>query len=340
METKGGPKPWVLFVDNHKSHHSLEVSEICERHQIIMIGLPPNCTRLMQPNDVLFFGNFKLAFAALLKEIRRDQKSFYLNSQNFAPILKIAIGRSAGSTVLKSGFRRTGLHPWDPTAPDYNQLHTKSEPQKKSFIEEQEIFENWADNLSIEFNPSAASNSLDVNDFTDEVSCDNSLIGAHSSPEPMEIESIQDWSENECNHSCDTNSLIDDCGESSLSSDFGCIQSSTFEEPLDESFIIREEEEYNNTSPFNLNGNHKNGIQDSHAGPDCELMNDIGITNTHHQALNSPLHEEIETMTARPTKFNVSNIVYHVKSYAIKIGQFPIVVLGDFCTLNYADIHR
>ncbi len=105
MLIKGGPKPWLLFVDNHKSHHSLEVAEICQQHEIILVGLPPNCTRVMQPNDVLFFGNLKIAFAAVLRELRCSRKLFFLNNENFAEVLKLSIKRAAQSDVLKSGFR-------------------------------------------------------------------------------------------------------------------------------------------------------------------------------------------------------------------------------------------
>jgi hypothetical protein len=147
MLIKGGPKPWLLFVDNHKSHHSLQVAEICQEHEIIMVGLPPNCTRLMQPNDVLFFGNLKLAFAAVLKELRCSEKLFYLNNENFARVLELSIKKAAQSDVLKSGFRRTGLSPWDPEAPDYNQLHTTIDPPNKNCSVDELMFKNWADKL-------------------------------------------------------------------------------------------------------------------------------------------------------------------------------------------------
>ncbi len=169
MTTKGGPKPWILFVDNHKSHHSIEVSEICQANEIIMIGLPPNCTRFMQPNDVLFFGALKNAFAAVLRELRCERKLFYLNNENFASVLKLAINRSAKEAVLKSGFKRTGLSPWDRDAPNFNQLHT-NEPEKKNCIGDnldsidEEIFKKWADQV---FFAESGSNPLFDNDPVD-----------------------------------------------------------------------------------------------------------------------------------------------------------------------------
>lgn len=52
-------KPVVLFVDGHKSHLSLELSEFCNNNGIILYGLPPNTTHIMQPADVSVFKPLK-----------------------------------------------------------------------------------------------------------------------------------------------------------------------------------------------------------------------------------------------------------------------------------------
>lgn len=53
------PKPVVLFLDNHSSHVSLQLSEFCQEKGIILVALPPNSTHILQPLDVSFFKPLK-----------------------------------------------------------------------------------------------------------------------------------------------------------------------------------------------------------------------------------------------------------------------------------------
>ena len=50
------PKPVVLFVDGHTSHNSLEM---CEEHGIILYGLLPHASHIIQPLNLSVFGAMK-----------------------------------------------------------------------------------------------------------------------------------------------------------------------------------------------------------------------------------------------------------------------------------------
>lgn len=52
-------KPCILFVDGHKSHMSLPLSQFCEENQIILYAPPPNTTHMLQPADVSVFKPLK-----------------------------------------------------------------------------------------------------------------------------------------------------------------------------------------------------------------------------------------------------------------------------------------
>lgn len=52
-------KPLLLFIDGHKSHLNTYTSEFCEKHGIILYGLPPNTTHMLQPADVSVFRPLK-----------------------------------------------------------------------------------------------------------------------------------------------------------------------------------------------------------------------------------------------------------------------------------------
>nr|CAI5836918.1 unnamed protein product [Callosobruchus analis] len=44
-------KPVLVFVDGHKSHLTMRLSEYCDQHGIILYALPPNATHMIQPAD-------------------------------------------------------------------------------------------------------------------------------------------------------------------------------------------------------------------------------------------------------------------------------------------------
>lgn len=47
--------PIILFIDGHKSHMSLTLSEFCSANQIELVALYPNATHVIQPMDVVVF---------------------------------------------------------------------------------------------------------------------------------------------------------------------------------------------------------------------------------------------------------------------------------------------
>jgi hypothetical protein len=52
--------PVILFIDGHKSHHSIELYEFCVNKKIILYCLYPNSTHILQPCDVAIFRPLKV----------------------------------------------------------------------------------------------------------------------------------------------------------------------------------------------------------------------------------------------------------------------------------------
>lgn len=50
---KGIQFPIILFVDDHKSHLTYQLSELCSSLNIILIAFYPNFTRILQLSDVV-----------------------------------------------------------------------------------------------------------------------------------------------------------------------------------------------------------------------------------------------------------------------------------------------
>ncbi|XP_020295118.1 uncharacterized protein LOC109860446 [Pseudomyrmex gracilis] len=55
LEHKKIKKPVICYVDGHKSHLTMHLSDFCSKNGIILYALPPNCTHIIQPADVSVF---------------------------------------------------------------------------------------------------------------------------------------------------------------------------------------------------------------------------------------------------------------------------------------------
>ena len=111
----------VLVGDNLSSHMSERVIEACKLHDIAFICLYPNGTHMLQPLDVAYFAPLKKAWRRILSEWKltpegRNQGT--LTKKQYPPLLKkliIVLDAQNGRENLKSGFRKCGLVPFDPS---------------------------------------------------------------------------------------------------------------------------------------------------------------------------------------------------------------------------------
>lgn len=111
--------PVILFVDGHKSHTTLELSQLCQRLGIILIALYPNATRILQPADVAAFRPIKSLWRKAVLEWRINNMSKTMLKTDVGPILKVLLPKIKPN-ILINGFRATGLCPFNPKAVDYS----------------------------------------------------------------------------------------------------------------------------------------------------------------------------------------------------------------------------
>ncbi|KAL0852107.1 hypothetical protein ABMA28_000347 [Loxostege sticticalis] len=110
--------PVILFVDGHKSHTTLELSQLCQNLGIILIALYPNATRILQPADVSAFRP---------EDFMAQSRT--MTKTDVGPILEVLIPKIKANTLI-NGFRTTGLCPFNPDAIDYSKCLVQSNPQK------------------------------------------------------------------------------------------------------------------------------------------------------------------------------------------------------------------
>ena len=88
-----------------------------------MYGLPPNTTHFLQPLDVAVFGPLKKAWKTAVRDWQEANDST-LDMNTFAPCVVPMFYENTSKENVVNGFRTTGLHPFDSSAPDYSKIRT------------------------------------------------------------------------------------------------------------------------------------------------------------------------------------------------------------------------
>ena len=105
----------LIFVDNAAIHCDLELCAELAANKIVLLGLVPSSTSKTQPLDKAFFGSIKAKFPGMA-----SKKGLVRSYATVATIFEMCLDEmdasafKAGSSVLASGFRQTGLWPWNP----------------------------------------------------------------------------------------------------------------------------------------------------------------------------------------------------------------------------------
>lgn len=122
LEASNIKKPILFFIDGHKSHLTMSLSEFCTNNGIILYALPPNATHIIQPCDVSVFKPLKTDWQATVREWQMNEMNInqVLTKAKFCPLLKKVLQNPNLPESIRNGFRRCGLFPFDPNAVDYS----------------------------------------------------------------------------------------------------------------------------------------------------------------------------------------------------------------------------
>ena len=127
IREEGTKFPVILLLDNHSSHTSLEAAETAENLGIKLIFLYPNSTHLLQPADIAIFRCMKSLWRKENRVAKRDGVN--ITKQNFAPLFLTAFSKIP-SSVIRNGFFKSGIFPWNSNNVDYSKcLGKKSAAQ-------------------------------------------------------------------------------------------------------------------------------------------------------------------------------------------------------------------
>lgn len=105
-------RPILLFIDGHKSHLTLHLSNFCMDNGIELVALFPNSTHLLQPMDVAVFRPLKNAWKNEIQKWRSANGGIKVLKQNFGALFGKALEHVTETTV-KNGFRVSGICPFN-----------------------------------------------------------------------------------------------------------------------------------------------------------------------------------------------------------------------------------
>ena len=103
----------MLVLDGHESHESVAFQSYCEENDIICLRLPPHSSHLTQPLDVGCFGNLKRSYGTQIEGFIKAHIN-HISKVEFFIAFKAAYQESITIQNMKSGFRGTGLIPFNP----------------------------------------------------------------------------------------------------------------------------------------------------------------------------------------------------------------------------------
>ena len=104
----------LLICDRHDSHITAEFITHCIDNKILLMILPPHSSHLTQPLDVGVFGALKKHIAAELYPLMRTRVSRIQKVEWLTAFVAVH-DKALSSKNILSGFRGTGIHPFQPT---------------------------------------------------------------------------------------------------------------------------------------------------------------------------------------------------------------------------------
>jgi len=111
--TTGGRKVLLIY-DGYRSHMGLRVLETLDKGNVIAYALPSHTSGTTQPLDVSIFGPFKQHLSESVNRIFSPFRCVDYDIFDFLKLLHAAYLKAFTVLNVQSGFRRTGLWPFNP----------------------------------------------------------------------------------------------------------------------------------------------------------------------------------------------------------------------------------
>ena len=102
---------YLLILDGHNSHVTLEVVKISMDSSLDIVSLPSHTSHALQPLDVAYFKPFKIAFRKCRDLWSMENGKKEVENQELCEWTSRALKATFTQTTLKRGFVRWGYGP-------------------------------------------------------------------------------------------------------------------------------------------------------------------------------------------------------------------------------------
>ena len=111
----------ILIINRHGSHMSSKLIDSAIENDFILYRLPPHTTHLLQPLDILVYKPLKNNFSTItdfivLASVPHGPTKIMVNKTNFPILFKEAFEKTMSMKMIISGFRISGICPFNPEA--------------------------------------------------------------------------------------------------------------------------------------------------------------------------------------------------------------------------------
>ena len=112
-------RPVLLIQDGHSSHVSIELIEMARANGVCLLCLPAHTSHILQPLDVGVFKSFKSSFNKACGNYMKQNPERVITTD----ILASMVGEAYTTSFTPlSGFKKTGIYPFNPSSVDDRQL--------------------------------------------------------------------------------------------------------------------------------------------------------------------------------------------------------------------------
>ena len=105
---------FLLILDNHSSHLSLQAINFACEHGIIMLSIPPYSSHKLQPLDRTFFGPLKTFYSQEVNKWMVNHPGKRVSDFDVAELVGKAYKRAATMQKAVNGFKVAGISPFNP----------------------------------------------------------------------------------------------------------------------------------------------------------------------------------------------------------------------------------
>ena len=110
-------RPCLLLYDGHFTHVTFDINDSARKENIHLFVLPPHSSHCLQPLDVSVFSPFKKSLSTDCHKFLHSHPNRILVKEDLPYIIGTAFQNSLTVSTIMSGYRKTGIFPFDPSAP-------------------------------------------------------------------------------------------------------------------------------------------------------------------------------------------------------------------------------